>query len=337
VMFCPSLIRRWLHCAVNFAVVLTMCSSVSALADSKPFMIDLYMGEPVPKEAMLDDLSAVRIVYLGEVHTIARHHELQAEILRGLSERDLKMALGMEMFSRENQPILDRWQTGNLSVADLIMELGKDHWTNLQDYEKVLTLARERRIPIVGLNARDALVRKVAHVGLDGLTASEKREVPKGVEKINPLQDRLLRLRLRVHKAFEKTNLDRIVLAQALRDETMAQTVSSFLDSAEGNGRLMVVIAGGGHVNYGFGIPEGVQRRVDLPYRIVMATESGELVLTEAEKRQAVPVEITHQELKFITTPIADYLQALPLKKERPRHRRRKYPQSLAENAGSDS
>jgi uncharacterized iron-regulated protein len=336
-MFFPNLVSRWLHCAVKFAAVLTMCSSVSALADSKPFMIDLYMGEPVPKDVMLDDLSAVRIVYLGEIHTIARHHELQAEILRELSDRDLKIALGMEMFSRENQPILNRWQAGNRSVADLILDLGADHWTNLQDYEKVLTLARERGIPIVGLNARDALVRKVAHVGLEGLSASEKREVPKGLEKINPLQDRLLRLRLRVHKAFEKTSLDRIVLAQVLRDETMAQTISSFLDSSEGKGRLMVVIAGGGHVNYGFGIPEGVQRRSALPYRIIMATESGELVLTEAEKRQSVPVEITHQELKFITTPIADYLQAVPLKEERPRQRRREYPQPLAENSGSDS
>jgi uncharacterized iron-regulated protein len=335
-MFFSCIMRRWLHRALKLAAVLTMCSSAIAFADCEPFIIDLYMGEPVPQDVMLDDLSTVRIVYLGEVHTIARHHELQAEIVRGLSDRGLKIALGMEMFSRENQPVLDRWQAGSQSLADLIMELGKDHWTNLQDYEKVLTLARERRIPIVGLNARDKLVRKLAHVGLDGLTESEKREIPEGVEKINPLHDRLLRLRLRVHKAFEKTSLDRIVLAQALRDETMAETVSGFMNSIDGKDRLMVVIAGGGHVNYGFGIPEGVKRRGPLPDRIVMAAESGELVLTESEKRQSVPVQITHEELRFIPTPIADYLQAAPLKEERPQPRRRKTPLPLAENFGPD-
>src|SRR5271157_2647771 len=313
-----------------------MCSSTTALADSELFIVDLYMGEPVPQDVMLDDLSAVRIVYLGEIHTIARHHGLQAEILRGLSDRELKLAVGMEMFSRDSQPILDRWQTGNQSVADLIMELGREHWTNLQDYEKVLTLARERHVPIVGLNARDTLVRKVAHSGLDALTESEKREIPEGVEKINPLQDRLLRLRLRVHKAFEKASLDRIVLAQALRDETMAETVSGFLDSSEGKNRLMLVIAGSGHVNYGFGIPERVQRRNPLPHRIVMPTESGELVLTEAEKRQSVPVYITHEELRFIPTPIADYLQAVPLQKERPQERRREDSQPVAEDSASN-
>jgi len=335
-MFFSNLIRQWLHRAIKFAAVLTMCSSTTALADSEPFIIDLYMGEPVPQDVMLDDLSAVRIVYLGEIHTIARHHGLQAEILRGLSDRELKLAVGMEMFSRESQPILDRWQTGNQSVADLIMELGREHWTNLQDYEKVLTLARERHVPIVGLNARDTLVRKVAHSGLDALTESEKREIPEGVEKINPLQDRLLRLRLRVHKAFEKASLDRIVLAQALRDETMAETVSGFLDSSEGKNRLMLVIAGSGHVNYGFGIPERVQRRNPLPHRIVMPTESGELVLTEAEKRQSVPVYITHEELRFIPTPIADYLQAVPLQKERPQERRREDSQPVAEDSASN-
>ena len=97
-MFFSNLIRRWIHRAIKFAAVLTMCSSTTALADSEPFIIDLYMGEPVPQDVMLDDLSTVRIVYLGEIHTIARHHELQAQILRGLLDRELKLALGMEMF-----------------------------------------------------------------------------------------------------------------------------------------------------------------------------------------------------------------------------------------------
>jgi uncharacterized iron-regulated protein len=315
-MFLPDLTRQRLRLILRFAAILTMCSSMTALADSTRILIDLYMGETVPREAMLEDLSSVRVVYIGEVHTIARHHDLELDILRGLLERNPRIALGMEMFSREQQPILDRWHSGNQSVADLITKLGKEHWTNLQDYEKVLSLARERSVPIVGLNARDALVRRVAQVGLDGLDQSEKREIPEGVEKINPVQDRLLRLRLKVHKAFEKTNLDSIVLAQSLRDETMAEAVAGFLDSSDGKDRLMVVIAGSGHVNYGLGIPERVQRRRSWPYRIIFATESGELVLTEAEERQSVPVHITHEELRFIHTPIADYLQAAPLRKE---------------------
>jgi uncharacterized iron-regulated protein len=220
----------------------------------------------------------------------------------------------MEMFSVEQQSALDKWQRGSEDVTALIAALGPDHWTNLKDYEPVLVKARELNAPIIGLNASDRLVRKLAREGLEGLSAQEKKKVPEGLSEINPLNDRLLRMKLRVHKAFHDKALDRIVLAQALRDETMARAVASFLQSPEGKDRVMLVIAGGGHMNYGFGIPERVQRIVDVTSRIILQSESGELVLSDAEKSQAMPVHTTHEDLKFIRVPIADYLFVAPLK-----------------------
>ncbi|MDQ7784621.1 MAG: ChaN family lipoprotein [Desulfomonilaceae bacterium] len=288
----------------------------SAMSDCKSFIVDVLAGEPVPMEMMVDDLASVRIVYVGEVHTIDRHHELQTEILRVLSQRGLKLALGMEMFSVRQQEILDRWQRGDGSVASLIHDLGKGHWTNLLDYESVLLTARKLHVPILGINADDALVKKVARHGIRGLSDAEQREAPRGFDRINPVNDRLLRLKLRVHRAFEGKSLDRIVLAQALRDETMARAIVRFLDSPEGKDRTMMVIAGSGHLNYGLGIPERVRRRGEITSRIILPSESGELVLSESEKRQAVPVEITHKDLLFINKPIADYLHLIPLRKK---------------------
>lgn len=92
-------IRLVLLRSLTLGLALLLCSNMTASADCKPFIIDLYMGEPVPLRAMFDDLCTVRIVYLGEIHTIARHHELEAEVLRGLLDRGLKLALGMEMFA----------------------------------------------------------------------------------------------------------------------------------------------------------------------------------------------------------------------------------------------
>jgi uncharacterized iron-regulated protein len=298
--------------------VLTVLEGGFTMASSDPFIIDLLMGEPVTLETMTDDISGARIVYVGEIHTIARHHQLQIQILRTLAERGLKLSLGMEMFSREQQPILDKWQKGNESVTKLTEELGKEHWTNLQDYGGILILARESGIPIIGLNAKDVLVRKMARQGIEGLNEEERNELPPGFPEINPLNDRLLRLRLKVHKAFEKQSLDRIVLAQALRDATMASAVAAYLDSPGGRDRAMVVIAGTGHLNYGFGIPERVRELTGLSCRIVLPSESGELVLSEEEKRQALPVHITHEDLKFIRVPIADYLHVIPLKTPQP-------------------
>lgn len=78
----------------------------------------------------------------------------------------------------------------------------------------------------------------------------------------------------------------------------------------------MVVVAGSGHLNYGFGIPARVHKRLDAPFRIVLPSDSGELVLSEEDKRHSVPVEITHEDLRFIGRPIGDYLHFIPLKEQ---------------------
>jgi uncharacterized iron-regulated protein len=303
-------------CAIALAGVMTAVSEVRALDSPSVFIMDVLMGEPVTMETLLDDLAEVRIIYLGEIHTIARHHKLQTEILKKLNERGLKLALGMEMFSTDQQVILDRWLAGKQSINDLIGELGKEHWTNLKDYEPALTAARDLGIPVIGLNAPDKLVHKLAREGLDGLSPEEKDSLPKDLEQINPLNDRLLRLRLRVHKAFEDRSLTNIVLAQALRDSTMARAVAEFLNSPKGKDSAMLVIAGSGHLNYGFGVPERVSRRLDAPFRIILASESGELVLSEQEIREMAPIHITHKDFEFIRKPIADYLHVIPLKEE---------------------
>lgn len=301
----------------TFVPLFLMAYTVSAMSSSESFILDLYLGEPVPEEVMLQDVSAVRIVYLGEVHTIVRHHEFQAKILRELSSRNLRLALGLEMFSGEQQQVLDRWQTGKEDVTALIRALGHERWTNLRDYAKVLTTARELNIPILGLNATDKLVKKVAREGLASLTEAERRQVPPHIEKMNPLHDRLLRLRLQVHRAFQGRALDFIVEAQSLRDETMAWILSRYLESPQGKDRTLVVIAGTGHMNYSFGIPERAHRRNGLPFRIALPTESGQLVLSEEEKRQSVPVNITHEDLRFLKVPIADYLHVIPLQESK--------------------
>lgn len=299
------------------SMLMAILSQSAMAASHSEIIVDVLMGEPVPFEALLDDLATVRVIYLGEFHTIARHHEQQAELLKALADKDVKLAMGMEMFSVEQQPLLDRWQRGSDDVDALITALGPGHWTNLKAYAAVLLGARERGIPIIGLNASDRLVRNLARNGLEGLTPEEKKNVPEGLSNINPLNDRLLRLKLRVHKAFQDKTLDRIVLAQALRDATMAQAAARFLQSPEGKDRVMLVIAGGGHVNYGFGIPDRLKRIMDVPSRIVLQGESGELVLSEAEKKQSMPIDITHQDLTFIRVPIADYLFVVPLKEPR--------------------
>ena len=297
---------------------ITFCSygpKVSNASMSCPsIIVDLLLGEPVPIEAALDDMSVTRIVYVGEIHTIARHHELQVEILRGLVQRNPNVALALEMFTSGQQPVLDRWLSSTEPVSTLVENLGEDRWTNLMDYTSILNIARNLNIPVVGLNISNGIVRKVSRGGLESLSEKEKSCVPPDVEPINPLYAKLLSIRLKVHRGFQGKTLDRVIFAQALRDAVMASTITKYLEGPKTKDRLLLVIAGNGHLNYGFGVPERVKRQIDVPYRIILPSESGELELSEAEKRQAVDIEISHEDLKFIHQPVADYLSVVPIK-----------------------
>jgi len=297
---------------------LTFClygtKATSASMSCPSIIVDLLLGEPVPFETALDDMSEVRIVYIGEIHTIARHHELQVEILRGLVQRNLNLSLAMEMFTSEQQPVIDRWVSSGEPVSVLVENLGKDRWTNLMDYASVLSVARDLNIPIIGLNASNSIVRKVSRGGLEALSEEEKSHIPSDVRPINPLYAKLLSLKLRVHRAFQGDPLDRVIYAQALRDAVMASNITLYLEGPNRKDRLLVVIAGSGHLSYGFGVPERVKRHIDVTSRIILPSESGELQLSEAEKQQALDIEISHKDVKFIDKPIADYLSVIPIK-----------------------
>jgi uncharacterized iron-regulated protein len=101
-----------------------------------------------------------------------------------------------------------------------------------------------------------------------------------------------------------------MIEAQIARDEAMAAALCEYLQSPSGKGRTAVVLCGSGHVSYGLGTAARVRRRLpEIRERIVFMSESGEVELSPAMKAQARPVTITHQQLRDLGRPLADYLQ----------------------------
>ena len=95
----------------------------------------------------------------------------------------------------------------------------------------------------------------------------------------------------------------------------MASVLASFLLSAEGRGRTAVVVCGSGHVNYGLGTAARVRRRMPaVKERIVLFSESGDVELTPQERAAARPINVSHEQLRELGRPIADYLHAVSTK-----------------------
>src|SRR5512144_2581371 len=144
-------------------------------------IVHLPSGTLVTPAQMLAVAGDARIVYLGETHDNPASHRLELEVLQGLAGlHPGRQALGMEMFVRSQQPALDRWVAGELDEKAFIKESRwYENWQmDFAYYRDLLNFARDRRIPVIALNAEKSLVAAVRSKSPDQLSASEKAQLP---------------------------------------------------------------------------------------------------------------------------------------------------------------
>ena len=250
-------------------------------------ILHLPTGIEVTKEQMFRVLSGARVIYVGETHTNIKDHQVELEILKGLAERfPGQVAVGMEMFQRPSQKQLDRWSRGELDEK-VFMEEWFANWDQSYNYYRdILRYVRDHKIPLVALNAREGLVRTVMEKGTDGLSDELKEELPE-MDRTDPYHRSSLVAVFGGH-AHGKQGFERFYQTMLIWDETMAQSAADYLSSPEGKIKKMVVFTGGFHVNYAFGVPKRVFRRLPEPYMIILPYTS---VIPEDRKRILMDVQ----------------------------------------------
>jgi membrane-associated protease RseP (regulator of RpoE activity) len=135
-------------------------------------------------------------------------------------------------------------------------------------YREIIEFARAEGIPLVALNLRSEIVKKVSKGGLDSLTEEEKEAIPEDMD----MSDEDYKNRLReVFARHEGESFDNFYQSQILWDETMAHSVDGFLK--KNPGYQMVVLAGRGHIIYGSGIAKRVYRLNGKEYATLVSSE----------------------------------------------------------------
>ena len=225
-------------------------------------------GQFIDRRALYSNLSYYPLVYVGEVHDNPASHRLQLDILRSMqASHSGQVALGMEMFNQEQQAALDRWVMGELSEKDFLRESRwYENWgSDFELYRELMEYCRDQNIPVIGLNATRALGRKVSMTPLAQLDEETRKGLPE-MDMDDPYQRAMIEKIFGAHGAGAKM-LASFARQQTLWDETMAETVAEYMQAYPE--RRMLVIAGGWHINYGFGIPRRVHHRLPLPYALV--------------------------------------------------------------------
>ncbi len=282
------------------------------------FWLDLNRGDEVADADVLTDLATAGVVYVGEAHTIQRHHDLQLRLLEELFLKKVPLVLCLEQLEARDQPAVDRYARREIDFAELVKAIDwPKKWANYPDYQPLCEFARQHRIPIRALNAPADTIRAVSRGGGIAKLAPELRaQLPADIYADDPVYERLTNLELAMHMAMDPAKLRPVFEAQVSRDETMAANIVAGrrADPAANQPRTAFVVLGAGHMRFGLGTAERVRRRdPGIVERLVILTDSDQGKMTDAQRAQTRDITISHADLRAVGRPPADYVRVLPL------------------------
>ena len=213
------------------------------------------------KYQIINALKFPKVVYLGEKHDEMGIHKAQFDIIKGLSKYN-KIAVGMEMFQRPFQMVIDKYLNGEIDEKTFLKKTQyfKRWGFNYYFYRPIVEFCKENNIPIVALNLQAEISKRIARSGLKDLSMEDKQALPNKLDFTNEIYKELLKEIYKNHKQDILKDFNNFYEAQIAWDETMAMSISQFLKSHPDT--QMIIIVGGGHVEYGYGIPSRVKRQL---------------------------------------------------------------------------
>lgn len=259
----------------------------------------------VEQKTLLDQLADAQVVYLGETHNSVADHKAQLAIIRGLFEREPKLAIAMEMFQRPFQDPIDRYLAGEITEAQLQKETEyRQRWGfDWEFYAPVLRFAKQHQLPVIALNTPREITKKVGRQGLESLTSEDYTFIPPLAEI--DVSNTAYRQKLKtIYEQFHpgpasEEGFERFFAAQVLWDETMAEKIAQTVRQQPD--RIVVVLAGKGHIEQGYGIPDRVARR--------LSQSSGK---DQPFRQSSVYLNPTDDARKMANPPAANYFWTQP-------------------------
>lgn len=258
---------RFSTLSLLFAGLLTGCSSYThtnshaTSAEVTSFYdYQLYTpsGEHIALSKLPIELQQADVILIGEWHTHAGVHRFQTDMLKQLTSYDRSLALSMEQFTRDKQPVVDAYLRGEIGEQYLMKQANA--WPNYEsDYRPLVEFAKQKNLPVIAANAPKSIVRCIGRQGLDYINKLDDDQRMSIAQAINtgssPYKEKFMASMH--HGKPEQT--EKQFAAQVTWDETMAESIVSYLD--DNPGAQIVHVAGKFHTEQGLGTAASILSR----------------------------------------------------------------------------
>jgi len=150
-------------------ILLCLSIPVFAMAQdiSKHYKIyDVKKQKIITVDDIVTDLAAANVLFFGEEHNDSIGHYLEAMLFSKIAAAyPGKVALTMEMFHTDVQPVINEYLNGLISEKNFIKE-GRA-WNNYKDYKPMIETAKANKLDVIGGNAAARYSNAVTRGGLD--------------------------------------------------------------------------------------------------------------------------------------------------------------------------
>lgn len=256
-------------CAGKSETVLIKDTSQTVKPDT---IISAKTGKVVSFDQMMADLNRHQIIFVGENHANAADHAIQLKVIQAVFKNTPSMRVGLEMFDRSYQEVLDLWSAGVLDEGTFLRKV--QWYANWQYdfalYRDIMDFIKENKIKIVALNIPSYIPGRIRVGGIDNLLFTDKQYLPKEIDTSNTDYRKYVEQVFKEHHFRGNIRFDDFYMAQCVWDEIMAESIAANL----GENRI-VVLAGNGHIRYKYGIPDRVFRRTGVSFRTLYPVSAG--------------------------------------------------------------
>lgn len=283
-------------------------------------VLETKTGRVLSPSEWLKDLESYEIIYLGEEHHNKYHIEAAVRILGRLFSDGIQPTIGMEMFGWDGQPALDNYVSNGQAAKNEFLEQvrWKQNWGGaFEDYEPLVTFARDRQLSIRAMNPPKPLIRRVVKLGLEQVR-QESEWAFWGMQQEEIVDDPAYRTRIidqlrRCHGGGTEQDYRMMYEASMVRDEGMAKILVARLEELRrdkiGSRSVIVSYTGGGHIQYNLPVPMRVARR--LAGQVKQTT----IYLTSFDAGRTSDIQDLMQE------HVADYIWLTPMGRQGPPQR----------------